>query len=92
MVLILADWSLLLLFFVLVWVRNNQNKRTKYRACKTFAEEGSCRYGETCKYAHVAGAKAGQDVSEQLAALEKEKTAATAAAAAAAAPTKPAEQ
>lgn len=44
----------------------NQNKRARGRQCKLFAENGSCRFGSNCKYAHVPGAKAGEDVSDRV--------------------------
>ncbi len=66
--------------------RTNQNKRTKFRDCKNFADTGSCSYADTCKYAHVLGAKPGEDVTEKLAAMEKEKAQAPATEAAAAQP------
>jgi len=50
--------------------KTNQNKRSRYRACKTFAANGSCPYGDNCKYAHVVGAKPGEDVTQRVAEME----------------------
>jgi hypothetical protein len=47
-------------------LRLNQNKRSRTRQCKFFAETGSCKYDKACKYAHVVGAKAGEDVSARM--------------------------
>jgi hypothetical protein len=44
----------------------NQNKRSRTRQCKIFAETGSCKFDVGCKFAHVPGAKAGEDVSARL--------------------------
>jgi len=56
----------------------NQNRRSRFRACKLFAESGACRYGDNCKYAHIVGTKPGEDVTEQVLAKEKEEAAAKA--------------
>lgn len=44
----------------------NQNKRSRGRQCKQFAETGSCRFDKGCRFAHVVGAKAGEDVSDRI--------------------------
>lgn len=56
--------------------KDRKDRPTIFRQCKIFASAGSCRYGDACKYAHVEGAKAGEDVSVQLAARAAAKEAA----------------